>query len=490
MRAEAPHRARDRGAIIFLIAACLLAAVLRAGPQAGHDASLDLHQQPQALATAIGLTPAPSSDSALGTWVFALIYAARYQVEAFISPGLTALDFCARFFTDPAAFCTLAHAAAVAAGVLSVLLVYLIGTRLIDHWVGVAGAFAVALHPAAVALSHRLDSGIFALTFLLLGVLVALPWRREQRHPGVVAIALGLSLGFATDALPLVAALALVGAVALIVHEALARGSFPAVPAGALALVSFLIGAAVVIPPEPTALARQASAALVPLLLAAALCGAMVYLLRYLRDALPANAWSAALLSAALVFAAGAADGPPAPRSPAPTPAAVASQWLADNLPDRSTVVVHPALHDDIALARSPRSWRRELRSDLPLRRHSRVYAAVALHAALATRGPAWDVILAPTAHRCALLDEVEAAPRSPAVFVVVPADMDLGADQRPAGASRSFWLVAKFRRAGPHSPGVAIWAPRSADTQTPTHVRWIRGTDGRLALRRTGLVG
>ncbi|MGC9319023.1 MAG: hypothetical protein ACP5KN_13400 [Armatimonadota bacterium] len=462
-----------------------MAALLRATPQPGQSAILD--HQPQALVTAIGLDSSPSADSALGTWIFALIYAARYQAEALISPGLTALDFCTRFLTDPAAFCTLAHGAAVAAGVLSVLLVYLIGTRLIDHWVGVAAAFAVSLHPAAVALSHRLDSAAFALLFLLLGILTAIPWRREQSHPAVVAVAAGLSLGFATDALPLVAALALFGSVMLIVHRAPQPGRLSAVAPAGLAIACFLLGATLVIPPDPAALAGYASTALTPLLMAAGLGCAMIYLLRHLRNALPANAWSSALLGAALVFTAGAADGPAEPPSTPLTPAAAASQWMADNLPDRSTVVVHPSLHDDISLPRTARSWLRELQSDLPARRHSHVYAAVALHAAAASPRPAWHVILAPSANRRDLLQQLEAASSSSAAYVVVPAHMDLEANKGSAAAPGSLWLVAKFRPAGADQPGVAIWAPRSPQTHTPTHVHWIRRGDRRLARCHTG---
>jgi len=443
-------------------------------------------QEHRSLAAAIGLAPAVPPDAAVATWVYSLLYSLRFQAERIANQGFSAIDFCAGFLHHPASFALPARFASVAAGVAAVLVLYLLVSTLLDPVTGVAAAFVLAVHPAAVALSHSLDSRAFCLLLILCGLLGAvsdLPRAPRLPHWAVV----GLCLGFATDAFPVVLVLfaIVLGAMVSAAFRARHRWRYIGVP---LACVCF--GAAALATRPQLALALPWHA-LVGFMAAALWVAAAVLVflgLRSLRAAVPTSAYSSLVLFGAVVLGASAVSAPDLHRRSEPDDICVtASRWMVENLPPQSIVLVDSSLAESVSLPRNAASWRRELDHSSASGRRSRIYAAVALRAAGALPGTAFDVAFAPLSGPDAVPIAAVAGEEGPtaAHYLVVPDTLDLSAlaaDGLPDGAR--LWLVARFRSHDASTDGVSIWGTASTPAVPwPAHVRWLMKDARRLAM-------
>ncbi|MGD9495702.1 MAG: hypothetical protein AB7Y46_05265 [Armatimonadota bacterium] len=416
----------------------------------------------------------------LSTYVYALLYSARHHLTALASPESSRLSAQVAFVRDPAAFSALARFAAAEAGVLAVVFLFLLLARLVDPWAGVAGAFVLALHPGAVALSHSLGSAPFCLAFLLCGLLIfAGGLRRPMRQ--VEYLGLGLMLGFATEALPaawLVLFLLLVWLGRYAPHG---RGH-DAVMGASLSAAAFLAAALMVLPGAPvgrvdalftTAITTTAG-------FAAALCA--VLLLRGLRRHVSREVYPSVILAGTLVASVAFVSEPAVSGAMhVSDPGDAASQWITQYLPPGSTVAVHVSLRDRVLVPRTVASWRRELALPERARQHCSAYIAAAVQAADMLSGASYDVAyVTEPAEGGRTLRDLAGDPITDG-FLVVPSTCDpehlLG-----DGAADRLWLVARFRPTG-QGEGITIWGLRGPHTpRPPADVDWHPGEAWRIA--------
>ncbi|NLO07959.1 MAG: hypothetical protein GX131_19225 [candidate division WS1 bacterium] len=462
-----PSWARRHVALVLGIALAL-AVILRAAPTPPADATAGDLLQYRTVSAAIGLSQQLPVDAALATWINSAIYSAAFHGISLVAPDVSAFDFCVAFISDPARFCLIARYATLLAGVISVFLAYALVSRLLDPVAGAASAFVLAIHPAAVELGRDLDSGAYCLLYLLCGLLVAVVHWRNLRP--LHAVAIGLCLGFATDAIPL-AALAFALIVVIAAHTALRERKADAALTLAIGVASFLAAAMAVMP----AVHSPGTAADLFLTSAAVIAGAILvwFALRHLRTRISAPAYSSLVLCVGVIVALPAISGPAVERAPVDVPT-VASRWIADNLPSHSLVALHANIADHIVLPRSASCWTREVTSPESSRSYSRIYALAAAEAATRIPGPAFDVMVS--------ADPVATAATAPSTgaphFVVLPDAVDLA--DRTDG---EYWLVARFRGQQPGAQGVAIWGTAAGTPQsTPAHAYWIMRHAGRLA--------
>ena len=435
---------------------------------AGDPVSSDRYRP---VAAAIGLTPEVPHDAALATWMNTALYGAQYGVRTLVSPGMSGIDFCASFFRDPQRFCAPATLAALLACSLSVILTFTLVTRLMDPIAGVAAAFLVALHPASVAFTSGIGSGAFSLLFLICGLLVAvtLDWR-EGSLPAVVAI--GLSLGFALDAIifaaPLFILVLILGLRATPADRRLRRSGELA-----LALAAFIWAGAAVVPEAmgaAEALHVLGLSAAIALLLAVA-----AHALRSFRAIAGDRAYSSTLLCATVIV--GMLWSVAAPQSPSDLndgPAALASAWLISYAPSDSTILVDRRLGDAVALPRSERSWFRQLDALEDAPHQMRLHALAAARAAAQLPGPSFDVLVTPAG---AAGGEAEPPIAATPQYIVLPEGADL-AQYQPARP----WLVARFRSRSAEEPGVAIWGTAASPEAEPVQVEWLVKRDHLIA--------
>lgn len=465
-----PGWAREHFAIVLALA-LIVAIVLRVTPRdtGAADPAHSEHYLP--VAAAIGLSQDVPPDAALATWISAGLYAVRYGIVSLISPGTTAVDFCAGFIRDPEHFCALADAAALMAGVISIYLAWVVVSRLLDPVAGLAAAFVIAVHPAAIAHTSGVNSGAFALLFLLCGLAIAtkVRWRSARR---IEFATVGLCLGFALDAIPLAAPIL----VAIIIMSIRAtpgpqRGRLP--DRIAIAIAAFGLAAAAVIPAAPPLIEMLLIALLSAAVVAALLLAG--HALRSLREIVSETTYSSALLLLVLavgIFAVTSFRPPGA--GPLDEPGILASNWLVAYAPPGASIVVDSGLERSTALPRSPRSWLRQFEHSRSAPSTARFYALAAARAAAEVAGPSFDV------HVCAASGAPCPAARgghAEAQYLVLPD----GAD--PSGfASEGSWLVARFRSRVEGQPGVAIWGTQAAPDVRPVRVEWRMGGDRMLA--------
>jgi len=457
-----PGWAREHFALV--VGLIVLSAIfLRVTPRdaAMVDPARSHHYLP--VAAAIGLTQDVPHDAALVTWVNAGLYAARYHIQRVIAPGATTVDYCAGFLSDPEGFCALAGFASLVASIFTILLAYSLVAKVVDPVAGVAAAFLIAVHPVAVAFTSGINSGAFCLLFLLCGLSIAakINWG-EARAIDLAAI--GMSFGFALDAIPFAAPLFLT-AIILGLRATPAEQRRRRTGQIALGIACFTVAGATVMPEaRPLAEALQIvglSAAIVAALMLAA------YALRSLRQLVGDSTYSTALLL--LVLAVGVlavASFSPQHAATAETPALLASGWLIEHAPAGSAIAVDPQLAYAISLPRSARSWWREYETPPDAPDSSRLYALAASRAALQLPSPRFDVFFpsddAPAT--CATLPEAPAETH----YVVLPE----GADPAPLARDRP-WLVARFRSERDGQPGVTIWGTQNSPGIEPVHVEW-----------------
>ncbi len=415
------------------------------------------------VAAAIGLTQDVPHDAALVTWVNAGLYAVRYHIQRVIAPGTSTVDYCAGFLSDPEGFCALAEFASLVAGIFTILLAYSLVAKVVDPVAGVAAAFLIAVHPVAVAFTSGINSGAFCLLFLLCGLSIAakIDWS-EARAVDLAAI--GLSFGFALDAIPLAAplflAVIILGLRATPTEQRLRRTGQTA-----LGIACFIIAGAAVIPE-----ARPPAEALQIIGLSAAIVAALMFAAHALRSArllVGDSVYSSALLF--LVLAVGVlAVTSFSPQRPATdeTPGLLASDWLISHAPGGSAIAVDPRLASAVSLPRNSRSWWREYQASPDAPDSSRLYALAASRAAAQVPGPRFDVFFAPddVPTTCAALPGVPAETH----YLVLPE----GVDPAPLACDRP-WLVARFRSERDGQPGVTIWGTQSSPGVEPVHVEW-----------------
>ena len=457
-----PGWAREHFALVVgLIVLCAI--VLRVTPRdaAMVDPVRSHHYLP--VAAAVGLTDDIPNDAALVTWVNAGLYALRYQVQRVAAPGTTTVDYCASFFADPEGFCALAEFASLVASIFTILLAYSLVAKVVDPVAGVAAAFLIAVHPVAVAFTSGINSGAFCLLFLICGLSIAakIDWG-EARAIDLAAI--GMSFGFALDAIPFAAPLFLtaiiLGLRATPTEQRLRRAGHIAI-----GIACFVIAGATVMPDAmPLAEALQIaglSAAIVAALMLAA------YALRSLRQLVGDNTYSTALLF--LVLAIGVlavVSFSPQHAATAETPALLASGWLIEHAPAGSAIAVDPQLAHAISLPRNSRSWWREYETSPDAPDSSRLYALAASRASAQLPSPRFDVFFAPEE----ALATSAALPEAPTEthYVVLPE----GTDPAPLTSDAS-WLVARFRSERDGQPGVTIWGTQNSPGVEPVHVEW-----------------
>ena len=480
-----PHWARRR--VVLALGLIMVTAVaLRIPVRESLDDTAPLSDQYGPIAAAIGLTHDIPQGEVLATYVNAPLYAFYYQALAVISPGTSHLDFYARFLSDPQGFAALASYAALAASVISVLLLWILVRRLLDPICAFAAAFLLAIHPSAALERGAYASEAFALLLLLAGLLVASEiTRRKLNHVDFVAI--GLCLGFAADAFPAAAfpaaaiALALLGLFAL--HH-LRRDRRPRPLSITIGIICFTAASLTVAP------SIWHPAALYSLVVIGAIATLAIitlfWTIRHLRETLDPQIYSCAVLSVTVLFGAGAVgDLKSCPGEGTPPASVAASQWLVENLPHDSLIVVHPTLSQKINLPRNARSWKRELHSGVPAS-YPQNYLLAAAHAASNPSGPAWDVLVSADPVGTVLQKADAHGPPSAPRFIVLP---DI---HRPDEHSfAEFWLVARFRSHDPSCEGVSVWgAPDPEHRTEPVHVHWLMRDAGRLASAPAPLAG
>src|SRR6185503_17874345 len=107
----------------------------------------------------------------------------------------TAPEFAARIEHDPSGMFLFARAIGVVMGTLTVLLVYVIGTRLVDRRLGLTAALLLAVNPFHVLTSQRVsDPNLLALLFVLLATVQLTRQRAPDARGAAIA---GAMVGFA-----------------------------------------------------------------------------------------------------------------------------------------------------------------------------------------------------------------------------------------------------------------------------------------------------
>jgi hypothetical protein len=424
----------------------LLALVLRIAPHEPVAGVQPLSERYRPVAAAIGLTHDIPEKATLATYFNAALYACHYRALSLVSPTTSSIDFCARFLSDPVAFSSLARYASVAAGVVAVLLLWLLITRLFDPVTGLAAAFVLAVHPSAVASAVGSDSTALSLVFLLAALLIAFDLTR-RRPRNIDFVALGLTLGFAVDAFPI--AFIFVPLIAVFIYR---REHLAWPGAGSIALGLACFGVAALTVGLPAISASALHLVLVALVSAFALIAAF-YAVSALRRNLAAPTYSSIVLCLAIVAGTHVVDDiefrDVHRQADAP---ATASRWLTENLPEGSLIFVHPDMISHLQIPRSAQSWRRQLASGTPTC-YSRVYLLAAAHAASTMPGPSWDVRLSPHPV-CAALEAVASARSSTwIVFVLGPPDGS-GRESmyRESNAGSSMNDLAVYMARGPYT--------------------------------------
>ncbi len=478
--------------VLGVSAAIVVATILRAAPLASPVQTADPARELKPVAAAIGLTRDLPRDAVLSTYVFSLIYAARYQLAVIASPDTSPVDFCAGFLQDPVAFSKMARIAAIEAGVLAVCLLYILVAKIVDPLAGVAAAFLLAVHPTAIAMSHSYGSAVFCLLFLLLGLVVFASAVKRTMRP-VDFVAAGLALGFATETMPM-SWLLLVALLSWMIHQAPAEQRRKVTTGAALCAVAFVTAALTVLPGSDLARLDAVLATAMSAAIGLAVVAAGVTALRGIRQRMPRRAYPSVVLGGALLTSLALISEPGMSRAaPGDDPCVAASRWMARSLPTADSVAVHLTLRDRISIPRSAASWRRELDAPAELRQCSRAYAATAMHAADVLAGQAWDVVYVTgpghSAHAFRDLNGDVVA----AAYLVVPSDMDLTQYRWPsAGDGLGLWLVARFLPERGSGEGVAIWGFAQAATPLPPiQVNFDIGMAHRIAcLERPGHSG
>lgn len=449
----------------------LLALLMRMTPQEPVAPLLALSDEHRPVAAAIGLTDQMPEEATLATYVNAALYSCHYRMLALLAPGTSPIDFGASFLSDPAGFSALARNASLVAAIISVMLLWLLISRLLDPVAATAAAFALAIHPAAIGLSAPGSSGAFSLLFLLVALLVASEFTQPKARY-VELIAIGLCLGFAMEALP-TAALA-VPIVGLLLFRRLPAADRPSAFAVAAGLACFTATTALV---APGLLHNAAPVAAVALLIAlvsvAAFCA-----LTTLRGAISPQHYTSAILAAALLTGLWTVSSIDSINSQNHlSSSAAASQWVIEHLPADSMIVVHPTLSAEVSVPRNTRSLKRELHSG-PTASYSRLYLLAATRAASSAPGPSWDLHFSSDPIRAALQSTRRVGEPQQQRFLLLPDAID------PTElAEADFWLVARFRSHDPSSTGVAIWGTGGITAPPePIHVHWHIRHAGRLA--------
>lgn len=454
-----------RHVVLTLGLILLLALVLRIPVHESSDLMQLLGGEHEPVAAAIGLTDRVAADAALATYVNAVLYGSYFRAVSYISPDVSPIDFATGFIIDPSAFAAPAHYAVLVAGVAAVLLLWVLMRRLFDPVTALAAAFMLAIHPTVVAVSGTTGSGAFALLLLLAALLVSSEFtRREPRHVDFVAI--GLCLGFAMEALPVAAIATSLAALFALYH--LPDSRHPRISSIAIGLVCFAL-ASLAVAPGIFAAATMASIMVGGVLWAVALI-AVFHTLMVLQRTLSPQLYCSVVLCVAVLTGLWALDGSSSV-SPeqAPAPAIVASQWMVENLPEGSLIVVDPALSQQLSIPRNAQSWKRELESDVS-GGHSRLYVLAAARAASMMAGPSWDVLVCAdpisTARRLTDANGANETER----FLLLPESIE------PADRGEiDLWLVARFRDQDAPGAGVAIWGlPHASTCGDPAHVRWL----------------
>jgi len=453
--------------VLLGFAACIIAAtVLRASHPPADLPRVELSEQYRPVSAAVGLSRELPRGGVLATYVYALAYAAHYRITAIPAPHMPPVTWASGFLKDPIGFSGPARLIAVEAGVLAVCLLFMLLSRLIDHWAAVAGAFLLAVHPSAVALSHSLDSSALCLCFLLCGLLVLMP-AATRRLRLVEFAAGGLALGFATETIPAAWLLAPT-LVAWHLHHAPEDRRRHIALGATIGSIAFITAAMTVLPGWYAARgeALVATALHGAILLGVAAAG--VSAVRAMRARVSRGTYSSAVLGSALVACIVLVAWPGASRAARVTdPGAAASFWIADTLPDGATVAVHASLRDRVNIPRDPRSWCRELRAPGGLCRHSLAWAVASVQASQALGEPTWDVTWFDGDQPVSSGVQDVTGDHVLSDFVVVPESLE-------PEPSDGLWLAARFHAREESGEGISIWGvlPASAP-RSSSHVDW-----------------
>jgi len=448
-------------------AACIIAAtILRASHPPVDLPRVEVSEQYRPVAAAIGLSRELPRGGVLATYVYALAYAAHYRLSAAISPDVAPIAWASGFLRDPIGFSAPARLIAVEAGVLAVCLLFMLLSRLIDYWAAIAGAFLLAVHPSAVALSHSLDSSAFCLAFLFCGLLVLMP-ATTRRLRLVEFAAGGLALGFATESIPAAWLLAPALVAWRLYHAPEDQRRHVAFGA-AIGSLAFITAAMTVLPGWYAARGEALVAIAVHggILLAVAAAG--VSALRAMRSWMSRSTYSSVVLGSALIACVVLVAWPGASRAAhLADPGAAASFWITDALPDGATVAVHVSLRDRVNIPRDARSWRRELDAPGGLCRHSLAWAVAAVQASEALGEPTWDVAWFDG-------DQTVSSGVRDVTGGCVAGDFIVVPDSLEPEPSDDLWLAARFAAHAGSGEGVAIWGvvPASAP-RSSSHVDW-----------------
>ncbi len=457
----------------------LAALVIRLPGSESVDGAILPVDEYQPVAAALGLWEIEPGN-VVATSVYAVLYAVKYHALGVMSPDVSAVDLATQFLQDPAGFSTAARYASVLAGVAAVLLGWILAARLFDHVTALAVAFLLAIHPLPVGMSGMDVSESFSIVLLLMALIVASEvTRRNLRYLDLVAI--GLCLGFAADAVPvLVLSVAITG---MAVFQRLPAIRRPGATSIGIGFGCF--AAATFLPAQGTPAVSTLFPALPPAILIAVVALSGYQVLRLAHRAFPAPAYSCAVLLVALLLGTSTL-GEHAPQREAENaaPGVLASQWLIEHLPADSVIVVDPAISGELRIPRNARSWRRELRSERPTA-YPRAYAVAAARAASNPSEPAWDVVIAEHPGEEGLFELSEDSWTSTPLFLILPDSVP-----RPRYDGDDCWLVARFRSEDPATSGVVIWGARGTGCSAePVQVRWHVRNANRLAAAPTGIV-
>lgn len=426
------------------------------------------------VAAAIGLTQQVPADAALATWINSGLYTVHYAALTFVSPDTSIVDFCARFLADPEGFSFIAHAAALIATAISIYLVWLLVSRLLDPVAGLAAAFILAIHPTAIAFTSGISSGAFCLLFLLCGLSIAA--RADWANARTLDIAaIGLSFGFAIDAIPFAAPLLLV-VIVLGFRATPSKQRLNRVAQFALGVTCFGLATTAVVPERVPMIEKQHIVALSTIVVVALLVA--TYALRSLRELVGDTTYSSIVLSMALIVGLFAMNHlSPVPPSATRSPGTLACGWLISNAPDDSSIIVHRNLASSVPVPRSAKSWQRQYHATHAANRAMRLYSRAARKAAAQLTGPRFDVVYA--LDRDMLAAPAEAPALAAPHYLVLPDTCD-----PHRFGSHDFWFVARFRSDDPDQPGITIWGTQAAPNAEPVHVEWRMGGGRMLAAR------
>lgn len=442
----------------------IVAVILRTAPSDSEPDPLAAARHYTPVATAIGIAQDMPTDDTLATWVNSGLYRISLTALSRTYPEASPVDFGAAFLSAPDDFSALARFASLVATAISICFIYLLISQLLDRVAGVAAAFIFAVHPAAVQFTAGVNSGAFALLFLLCGLLVAMriDWGSARTAEfGTV----GFALGLAFEGLPIAAPL-FVLTIIVAVRSIRSDGRAHIARHLAVATACFAAAAAAVFPSAvPPAEILQIVAVSVLAVGGILLAGRA---LRALRQTLDPPVYSSVVLSIGLAVGIITLVGFDSQSPGHPSDASAdATEWMRGHTPADSVVLVHPELAESIVLPRNERCWVREYSRLQSAPEASRRYALAAAQAASRLPGPRFEVIVANPSETLVSTDGRSLHPGE-VHYVVVPDHIS-----PHLASARDVWFVARFRSPDADCPGVTIWGTQASPSATPVHVEW-----------------